>query len=288
MEFRPKHKDFVGIDSDGCVFDSMELKQKECFIPNIVKSWNLQAVSNYVRETAEFVNLYSKWRGTNRFPALVKTFELLRERPEVKRRAARVPGMSSLQKFIHSGVPLGNPTLREAIARENDPELKRTLEWSEAVNRDVAEMVKGLEPFPLVNESLRKLQGRADVVVVSATPGEAVRREWEEHGIDKCVSFIAGQELGRKEEQLATAAKGRYSEGHVLMVGDAFGDLSAARAVGARFYPIVPGKEEKSWEIFHRDIIELFLSNGYTRKTEAQYLEDFTKALPDIPPWSNS
>jgi hypothetical protein len=61
-ELQPKHKYFIGIDSDGCAFDTMEIKHKECFIPNIIKHWNLQAVSKYAREAAEFVNLYSKWR----------------------------------------------------------------------------------------------------------------------------------------------------------------------------------------------------------------------------------
>ena len=49
-EFSPTKEFFVGIDSDGCVFDSMELKHKECFIPNIIKHWGLQAVSKYTRE----------------------------------------------------------------------------------------------------------------------------------------------------------------------------------------------------------------------------------------------
>ena len=77
---------FVGIDSDGCAFDTMEVKHKECFIPNIIKSYRLAAVSKYVREAAEFINLYSKWRGINRFPGLVATIDLLAERPEVIRR----------------------------------------------------------------------------------------------------------------------------------------------------------------------------------------------------------
>ena len=51
---------FVGIDSDGCVFDTMEIKHKECFCPNVIKHWGLQAVSKYAREAAEFVNLYSR------------------------------------------------------------------------------------------------------------------------------------------------------------------------------------------------------------------------------------
>ena len=32
-ELAPRHEFFVGIDSDGCVFDTMEIKQKECFAP---------------------------------------------------------------------------------------------------------------------------------------------------------------------------------------------------------------------------------------------------------------
>ena len=48
----PKKDFFIGIDSDGCAFPSMELKHKECFIPNIIKHWDLQAVSKYAREAA--------------------------------------------------------------------------------------------------------------------------------------------------------------------------------------------------------------------------------------------
>src|SRR3990170_1408289 len=81
-----KEKEFlVGIDSDGCAFDTMEIKHKECFIPNIINHWQLQAVSKYAREAGEFVNLYSKWRGINRWPALIMVFDLLSERSEVQK-----------------------------------------------------------------------------------------------------------------------------------------------------------------------------------------------------------
>ena len=32
---------FIGIDSDGCVFDSMEPKHKECFCPAFINNFNL-------------------------------------------------------------------------------------------------------------------------------------------------------------------------------------------------------------------------------------------------------
>jgi hypothetical protein len=76
-----EHNFFVGVDSDGCVFDTMEIKHKECFIPNIINYWDLQPVSKFARAAAEFVNLYSEWRGINRFPALTMTFDLLAEWP---------------------------------------------------------------------------------------------------------------------------------------------------------------------------------------------------------------
>jgi hypothetical protein len=108
---QPKHKFFVGIDSDGCAFDSMEIKHKECFCPNIIRYWNLQPVSKYAREAVEFINLYSKWRGTNRWPALILTFDLLRDRPEVLARNAAVPQAPKLRDFLASGKPLSNDGL---------------------------------------------------------------------------------------------------------------------------------------------------------------------------------
>lgn len=283
--FKPQHDWFIGFDSDGCIFDSMELKHKECFIPNIIKYFDLQPVSKYARHAAEFVNLYSYWRGTNRFPALVKTFELLREWPEVRRRNASLPDWSPIERFIGSAAALGNPALKEAVAQSGDPVLKQTLQWSEAVNRDIEAMVKGLPPFPRVRESLQKLQGRADMMVVSATPAEALRREWEEHRIDQYVARIAGQELGKKEEQLGLTASGKYAPGHMLMVGDALGDLKAARSVGALFYPILPGNEDESWRVFHDEVCEEFLAGKYTKESEAMHLSEFEKALPKTAPW---
>ena len=62
-DLKPAKEFFIGIDSDGCVFDTMEIKHKECFAPMFIKHFDLQAVSKYAREVWEFVNLYSKTRG---------------------------------------------------------------------------------------------------------------------------------------------------------------------------------------------------------------------------------
>lgn len=286
-EFKPKHNFFVGIDSDGCVFDTMEIKQKECFIPNIIKHWKLQSISKYVRESAEFVNLYSKWRGVNRFPALVMVFDLLENRNEVKKRGVKLPNIESLKQWIAKETKLGNPALKIAVEQTNDPILALTLKWSEAVNATVENIVENVPPFPYVKESLERLHNVVDIMVVSATPQGALNKEWQEHNIAKFVEIIAGQELGTKKEHLEFAAKGKYSENHILMVGDAFGDLKAAQANNALFYPINPGEEEKSWERFYNEAIDVFLSGKYKGEYEENLIKEFEKFLPDTPLWKN-
>jgi phosphoglycolate phosphatase-like HAD superfamily hydrolase len=286
-DFQPRHAFFIGIDSDGCVFDTMEIKQKECFCPVYIKYWGLQPIAKYVRETMEFVNLYSKWRGSNRFPALLKVFELLAEREEVKARGVRIPDLPGLRKWVDSGAPLGNATLKAEMERTNDPDLTRTFEWSHLINQAIAEMVSGIPPFPFVRESLAKLSAKADLICVSQTPTEALEREWAEHGMDKYAAIIAGQELGTKAEHLRYAAAGKYPANHILMVGDAEGDLRAAKANGVLFYPINPGHEEASWERFYEEGLDKFFGEEYQGNYEAALIREFRAYLPETPPWSN-
>ncbi|MBN1994592.1 MAG: HAD family hydrolase [Anaerolineae bacterium] len=283
---QPKYEFFIGIDSDGCVFDTMEIKQKECFCPNTVKYWGLQAVSKYARETVEFVNLYSKWRGINRWPALVKVFDLLRQRPEVQARKAKIPSGDKLRAFIDAAeYPNSNDGLKAYRAKYPDPELDTGLAWSQAVNATIADIVHGVPPFPYVRESLDFLFDKADMIVVSQTPDEALEREWAEHGVDRYVRMIAGQEKGTKTQHLALAAGNKYQSGHVLMIGDAPGDMKAARANNALFFPINPGHEDESWQRFYEEAVPKFLALEYAGDYETKLIEAFEKFIPEIPPW---
>ena len=284
-ELKPQKEFFVGIDSDGCAFPTMELKHKECFIPNIVKSFGLQSISKYAREAAEFVNLYSKWRGINRFPALLMVFDLLAKRPEVKRSGVKLPDLSELKKWADSGAALGNPALEAEVKKNGNSVLAHVLEWSKAVNKSIDWMVEGCKPFAFVRESLGKMAACADIVVVSATPIEALRKEWTEHGIDSFTRIIAGQELGSKKEHLALAAGGKYPPKKILMIGDAPGDMKAARANNVLFFPTNPGEEEKSWELLYTEAFDRFAGGSYAGGYEAGLIAKFEKLLPDKPPW---
>ncbi len=284
-DFSPTHEFFVGIDSDGCAFDTMEIKQKECFTPNTIKFWHLQAVSKYAREAVEFVNLYSKWRGTNRWPALIMVFDLLAERPEVVARKVRAPEVPTLREWVKTETKLGNPALQALVQQNGDAVLKQALAWSEAVNAAIEDMVKGIPPFPYVRESLVALNSMADTMVVSQTPGEALHREWEEHDIAKHVAAICGQEMGTKTEHLQLGAGGKYPPDHVLMLGDAMGDLTAARKNGFLFFPINPGREDASWQRFFEEGMGRFLKGTYAGEYEAGLVAEFEAMLPDRPPW---
>ena len=285
-ELEPKHDFFIGIDSDGCAFDTMEVKYKECFIPNTVKHWGLQPVSKYAREAAEFVNLYSKWRGINRWPALVMVFDLLCERAEVQARGITPPEASRIRAFIaDDAYPKSNDGLRAYMAAHPDPELDTAWAWTTGVNATVADVVHGVPPFPLVHKSLDYLDDKADMIVVSATPVEALTREWKEHGLARYVRVIAGQELGKKALHLRLATQGKYEPSRVLMIGDAPGDMNAARANDALFYPINPGHEEASWQRFYEEAMLKFLAGEYAGAYETALVAEFEKLLPDTPPW---
>lgn len=280
-----RHASFVGIDSDGCVFPTMEIKQKQCFHAVIISHWHLEPIEKYVREAAEFVNLYSKSRGQNRFTALLKSFDLLRQRKAVVASGVAVPPLSSLRKFVESGAALGNPELEKAANETGDAELRSVLQWSKDVNASVARTVKKIQPFKWVRESLEKISSHSDAICVSQTPTEALVREWEENDLLKYVAVIAGQELGTKTEHIALAAKGKYKASNILMIGDAPGDAKAARQNNALFYPINPGDEERSWGRLFKEGFDRFIAGTYAGQYEDRLVTEFDLLLPENPTW---
>jgi phosphoglycolate phosphatase-like HAD superfamily hydrolase len=285
LALKPEKEFFIGIDSDGCAFDTMEIKQKECFCPNFIRYYRLQPVSKFARETWEFVNLYSTNRGCNRFLAVIETLRLLESRPEVKARNFMVPSSGSLIEWTEKETKLGNPALKLYAAEIKDPFISRTLEWSLRVNEDIEKMVSGITPFPYVVECLQKMNPKADAMVVSQTPFDALKREWEENKIDHFVRMIAGQEHGTKAEHLKFAAKGKYPADKILMIGDANGDMKAAKSNGVLFYPVNPGKEEDSWERLYKEGLDIFFSGTYKGSYEDELIREFETYLPEHPVW---
>ncbi len=282
-----KHDSFVGVDSDGCVFDTMSVKQKDHFHPLIIKYWGLERCEKELRACAEFVNLYSRFRGVNRFPALLHVFDLFVDYPGVKASGVALPKLEALRAYVNSGLPLGNPSLKAEVARTQDTELVRLLDWSLAINADIDANMKPVKPYVWALQALGMIRATSDAIVVSQTPEEALVKEWNLHKIHDFVNLIAGQELGTKAEHLHVATKGKYVADRVLMIGDAQGDQAAAKKNHALFYPINPGQEEASWERFCKEAYAKFLDGTFAGAYEDKLAEEFNSLLPEIPPWQH-
>ena len=285
--FTRQHDSLVGIDSDGCVFDSMEIKQKRCFHGEIIDQWGLQEIAPHVRQVAEFVNLYSTWRGSNRFVALLKMFELLEEWDVIQSSGVHLPDLSALRDYVNSGLPLSNDTLKAEAEKSGHEELHRVYAWSCAVNDRVERVVKEVPLFRGVRETLDKMKAQSDLIVVSQTPTEALAREWEQHGLREYVHLLAGQELGTKNDHLQWATTDRYPLHRVLLIGDAPGDRKAAQAVNTFFYPINPGHEEASWKRLHDEAYDRFITGEFDAAYQEALIKEFEVLLPEIPPWQS-
>jgi phosphoglycolate phosphatase-like HAD superfamily hydrolase len=281
----PQHEFLIGVDSDGAALDTMDLKQKECFLPQTIRVFGLEAVPEYARETALFVALYSRSRGVNRFPALLRILELLRQRPEVEARGVRIPDTSSLREWVTHETHLGNPALKARVEKTGDPLLAKVLEWSEAADAAVEAMCHGVKPFASARPCLEKARARADLIVVSQSPIETLKREWSDHQMDHLARCICAQEHGTKSQHLDMAMRGKYCSDHVLMIGDAYGDLQAARDNAVLFFPIRPGQEEDSWRDLTEEGLERFFGGSFAGEYQQRLLDVFESLLPVEPSW---
>jgi len=284
VNFLPRFGTFVGIDSDGCVFDTMEIKQKDFFHPAIIRHWGLEAIETQVRTVAEFVYLYSVYRGLNRFLDLCTTFELLNDWPEARNHAP-LPNPADLRAFCDSGLPLGNASLLAEAQRTGSPLLQTAYEWSEELNHDIDQHMPDPPPFQGSEEALKLISKNSDAIVISQTQAVALLKDWHRENFAQYVSVIAGPELGGKIDHFNMAATDRYLPNAILMVGDALGDLATAEAIGCNFFPINPTQETESWRRFIDEAYPRFLAGGFSEPYQSQLNREFKSFLPRHPPW---
>lgn len=276
---------FVGLDSDGCVVDTMAAKQHGFLQPMLVEALGLGPMREAYIACADFVNLYSQYRGITRFRAILLSLTFFNRHPAV--RAAGFPPvpLADLAAFVESGLPQSSEALENWLRKHPSAFLGKLLRWSRDVNAAI--LASGVV-FPAYNgarEALLRMRGQSETGIVSQSPERVLRQDWDAHGLLSLVDRVAGQELGGKVAQLTALTDGRHPRDRVLMVGDAFGDLKAARAFGCRFFPILPGREEASWERFNAEVYPAFAKGCYTLEREAALVAEFSAALPTLPPW---
>ncbi len=113
---------FVGIDSDGCVFDTMEVKHKECFIPNMIRYYRTRGDFSVLpaRRLSGSISTRSGG-GRTGFRAWSLTMDFLGERPEVLRRRPRLPALTGLRAGSRRETRLGNPALKAEVNGDRRP-----------------------------------------------------------------------------------------------------------------------------------------------------------------------
>jgi phosphoglycolate phosphatase-like HAD superfamily hydrolase len=287
----PEKAFFVGVDSDGCVFDTMGIKHLECLCPLMISCFGLQPVARGARQCKAFADLHSRSRGANRHRALVRILrDLLPTHPQVTEQGFAVPQLPHYFAWVDDPRSvLSHEGLEQAIGAAETTEARnefaQVLAWNLSVNEMIAEKVKHIPPFAHARESLQKVATHADMIVCSTAPCTALEQEWGEHGLADYTRVLGGQDMGHKAEQLAAATHGKYQDRHCLMIGDAPGDLQAARTAGVLFYPIIPGQEAESWKRFLDEAFDRFLNLDYAGDYEAELISAFYACLPENPTW---
>ena len=270
MEMSDK-KFFIGVDSDGTAFDSMTIKHTDSFIPAMFQVWGLDGVQKRTAEIEQYINLYSKDRGINRFPGLLMTFQRMIEEGIFDK------NVSDLEAFVKSGKGFSTKALEDFIAETDSEFLKDVLKWNNLSDKLFAENCKDIQPFNFVKQSLSKAQKKAVIGVISSATREGLETDWKGGGIAEFASVILGKENGNKKEQLKSEAEGKYDKECILMIGDAIGDLEAAKSIDALFYPIIAGEEEKSWEKFYNESLDVFFNRKYAGEYEESLIDAFYK-----------
>ena len=291
MEFQlqKQHDYLVCIDSDGTVFDSMELKHKECFCPAFINIWHLQNVSLYACEVWNFVNLYSVYRGINRFRAVDIVLRLLEKYPDAVAHGYVCPDLTNLENWIQMTKSLSAVSLEKEIhdSGSSDYALNKALEWTLEVDSNIRHIIRNVPPFPEAVNTIKSISSHADIVVVSVAPHKNLQEEWHNYGIDRFPSLITGQEYGTKVDCIKKSLEKGYTADHVLKIGDAPGDFEAARICQVLFSPVIPGHESESWKRIGKEDFPLLIHGTYKTEMDAR-LEAFHAELKTIPPWENS
>jgi len=274
-----RHDRLVCIDSDGTVFDTMEAKHR-CFRDSLIRILGLHGRdAELAAEVWKFVNLHSIHRGENRFRSLILTLDYLRER------GVSVPDMPHLRTWAATETKLGNPALKAILDQSPSEDMDRAYKWSRESDKAIEATVRCIAPFPHAREAIARAAGGADVMVVSHTPCATLVREWTGNAIDHFTIYLAGQECGSKAEHIRFASEGKYPPERILMIGDSPGDLAAADANHAFFFPIIPGHEEESWRELAEKGLDLFFGGCFAGNYQGRLLEGFRTCLPSTPPW---
>lgn len=254
------------VDSDGCAIDSMESKHRECFGPALIDTLGLINMQEEVMDLWLHINLYSKWRGINRYQGFWQMIMTLKKRYPKQ----ELSMYDAFGHWVETTHMFSMDALKQEMEKNHDLGMKKVHGWSRDVNNRIETMQKKSKLFEHVQPCLRAMSKHADIFVVSSANHDAIDKEWKALGIAPFVQLIGGQEYGKKEDFIKGLIEQGYDANQALMIGDAPGDMRAAAQNHIRFYPIQPQDEGWSWRMLKDKIFEELL---YNHDDSKDYLE---------------
>ena len=266
-----KTKDYlICVDSDGCAMDTMDIKHVACFGPCMVTEWGLEPWRDAILARWNDINLYTLTRGINRFKGLAQALS------EIHAQYTPIDGIAALTEWADTAPELSNGALEALIAAGAHPIFQKALAWSTAVNAAIRALpAEEIRPFVGAREALAHAHGYADIAIVSSANRGAVLEEWERHGLLPHTDVVLTQNDGSKAYCIGELLKKGYAPDHVLMCGDAPGDLAAAEKNGVFYFPILVRRETASWQEFVATALPHLLQGGYADTYQAEKIAQF-------------
>ena len=271
-----KKKDFlVCVDSDGCAMDTMDIKHIRCFGPCMVKEWRLEPWEDQILARWNEINLYSLTRGINRFKALCIAL------CEIDGKYKAIENIDALKTWVDTSDELSNNSLKKECEKRPDCiSLKKALDWSESVNKEIKRLPESeKKPFEACKQALVFAHKRADIAIVSSANRDAVLEEWERFGLLEHTDVVLSQDAGSKAFCIAELIKKGYDKDKIVMCGDAPGDKDAAEKNGVFFFPVLVKKEKQSWQEFMDKGFEKLICGRFKGKYQSEKINEFINNL---------
>lgn len=273
-EYKKKKEFLICVDSDGCAMDTMDIKHIRCFGPCMVNEWGLEQWKEEILKRWNEINLYTMTRGINRYKGLSVALQ------EIHGKYTQIEDLDTLVQWVKESPELSNAALQRAIDNKDSISLKKALSWSKAVNESINRLPEEEKvPFEGVKEALAFAHGKADVAIVSSANLGAVLEEWERFGLLEHTDIVLAQDAGSKAYCIGELLKAGYDKEHVLMCGDAPGDLDAAKQNGVFYYPILVRHEKESWMEFRETAVGKLMDGTYGGDYQQSKTEDFLDNL---------
>ncbi len=278
-EFTKQHEYLICVDSDGCAMDTMDIKHIRCFGPCMVDEWGLEEWKEEILARWNEINLYTMTRGINRFKGLAMALR------EIDEKYRKIDDLEALGAWADTAPELSNDALRKKIEENQaagDPHisLEKALSWSNAVNHSISKLAQDeRKPFEGVDMALTLAHRQADVVIVSSANLGAVLEEWDLYGLLEHTDVVLAQDSGSKAFCIGEMLKKGYEKDHVLMCGDAPGDLDAAQQNGVFYFPILVKHEAESWAEFTDEAFTRLIEGTYGGGYQEERIQAFKENL---------